>query len=208
MVLTLSSCAKSQQNNEEMNTSSMDSLTGAALDTATFGAGCFWCVEAVFQDMKGVEKVESGYAGGHVDQPTYKAVCAGTTGHAEVARIWFDPTVISYETLLEILWHAHNPTTIDRQGNDVGSQYRSVIFYHNDTQKEQAEASKAKTDTSGLWSNPIVTDILPVPEYFPAENYHQNYLNNNPDQAYCSAVVAPKVRKIRKEFKHLLKSSH
>ncbi|MBO6517516.1 MAG: peptide-methionine (S)-S-oxide reductase MsrA [Bacteroidia bacterium] len=207
LVLSLFSCAKSQQNLSTTNTNSMDSLSGKPLDTATFGAGCFWCVEAVFQDMKGVEKVESGYAGGHIENPTYRAVCSGTTGHAEVARIWYDPTVISYETLLEVLWHAHDPTTLNRQGNDVGTQYRSVIFYHNEEQKTAAEASKAKTDSSGLWKDPIVTDIQPVPTYYAAEDYHQNYLANNPNQAYCAAVVAPKVRKIRKEFKHLLKSS-
>lgn len=207
LVLTLFSCAKSQQKGSVKSEITMDSLSGNPLDTATFGAGCFWCVEAVFQDMQGVEKVESGYAGGHVDNPTYRQVCSGTTGHAEVARIWYDPTIISYGTLLEILWHAHNPTTLNRQGNDKGTQYRSVIFYHSDKQKELAEASKASTDSSGLWPDPIVTEILPVPTYYPAEDYHQNYLNNNPDQAYCSAVVTPKVQKIRKKFKHLLKSS-
>lgn len=175
------------------------------LDTATFGAGCFWCVEAVFQQMKGVAKVESGYAGGHVKNPSYKDVCSGTTGHAEVARIWFDSTVISYETLLEIFWHSHDPTTLNRQGADVGSQYRSVIYYHNDSQKNIATASKMATDSSGLWPDPIVTEITAVPTYYAAENYHQNYLENNPNQSYCSAVVGPKVQKVRKQFKHLLK---
>ena len=207
LVLSLFSCANNGQGAHVMSDSNMDSLSGKPLDTATFGAGCFWCVEAVFQDMKGVEKVESGYAGGHVKNPSYREVTTGRTGHAEVARIWYDPEIISYETLLEILWHAHDPTTLNRQGNDVGTQYRSVIFYHNEAQKQLAETSKAETDSSGLWNNPIVTEILPVPEYYPAEDYHQNYLNNNPNQPYCAAVVAPKVRKMRKKFKHLLKSA-
>ena len=192
---------KENDNSEDM-TEQTDSLN---LDTATFGAGCFWCVEAVFQQMKGVHKVESGYAGGFIKNPTYKEVCSGQTGHAEVARIWFDSSIISYETLLEIFWHSHDPTTLNRQGGDEGTQYRSVIYYHNDAQKLLAEASKSATDTSGLWPNPIVTEITAVPTYYPAENYHQNYLNNNPNQPYCSAVVGPKVQKVRKQFKHLLK---
>lgn len=207
LVLTLFSCAKSQQTEQTQMEETLDSSQMTNLDTATFGAGCFWCVEAVFQDMKGVVKVESGYAGGHKVNPTYKDVCTGTTGHAEVARIWFDPKVISYETLLEIFWHAHDPTTLNRQGGDVGTQYRSVIFYHNDRQKEIAEASKAETDSSGLWPDPIVTQIQPVPAYYPAEDYHQNYFNNNPNQGYCRAVVGPKVQKIRKKYHHLLKSA-
>jgi len=208
LVGVLFGCAKSQDKNVELEEITSEEMSTMNLDTATFGAGCFWCVEAVFQDLKGVAKVESGYAGGFTANPTYKEVCSGATGHAEVARIWFDPTVISYETLLEVLWHAHNPTTLNRQGNDVGTQYRSVVFYHSEDQRIQAEASKAATDSSGLWPDPIVTEIQPVPEYYPAENYHQNYLKNNPNQAYCAAVVAPKVQKIRKEFKHLLKSSN
>ncbi len=192
---------KENDNSEDM-TEQTDNLN---LDTATFGAGCFWCVEAVFQQMKGVHKVESGYAGGFIKNPTYKEVCSGQTGHAEVARIWFDSSIISYETLLEIFWHSHDPTTLNRQGGDEGTQYRSVIYYHNDAQKLLAAASKSATDTSGLWPNPIVTEITAVPTYYPAENYHQNYLNNNPNQPYCSAVVGPKVQKVRKQFKHLLK---
>jgi len=180
-------------------------ITGENVDTATFGAGCFWCVEAVFQQMKGVLKVESGYTGGHTKNPTYKEVCSGMTGHAEVARIWFDTTVISYETLLEIFWHSHDPTTLNRQGADKGTQYRSAIYYHSTKQKEIAEASKAATDSSDLWPNPIVTEITEAGTYYPAEDYHQNYLENNPEQSYCAIVVAPKVQKVRKQFKHLLK---
>ncbi|MBI1307359.1 MAG: peptide-methionine (S)-S-oxide reductase MsrA [Bacteroidetes bacterium] len=198
------SCVKGQKTQSKII--SMDQNTDSLnLDTATFGAGCFWCVEAIFQDMKGVVKVESGYAGGHVKNPSYKEVCAGTTGHTEVAQIYFDPKIISYDTLLTIFWHAHDPTTMNRQGNDVGYQYRSVIYYHNEKQKEQAEKSKAETDSSGLWENPIVTAIEPVNNYYPAEDYHQNYFSNNPNQGYCSYVIAPKVQKIRKEFKDLLK---
>ncbi len=202
--LLLSGCANGQKSpNAVTMNENIDSLH---LDTATFGAGCFWCVEAVFQDMKGVHKVEAGYTGGHVKNPSYKEVCGGHTGHVEVARIWFDSSVISYSTLVEILWHAHNPTTLNRQGNDVGDQYRSVIYYHNESQRRVAIDSKIKTDSSGLWSDPIVTTVEPVEMYYAAEDYHQNYFNNNSTQPYCAAVIAPKVRKIRKEFKHLLKN--
>ena len=205
LLLPFFGCAQSSDNNKEEKSEMTEQIERQNLDTATFGAGCFWCVEAVFQQMKGVHKVESGYAGGFVKNPTYKEVCSGQTGHAEVARIWFDSSIISYETLLEIFWHSHDPTTLNRQGADEGTQYRSVIYYHNDDQRAKAEASKAATDTSGLWPNPIVTEISAVPTYYPAEDYHQNYLNNNPNQPYCSAVVAPKVQKVRKQFKHLLK---
>lgn len=202
----LHSCASGQKTTSQKELT-MDQVSDSThLQVATFGAGCFWCVEAVFQDMKGVERVESGYAGGHVKNPSYKEVCGGKTGHVEVARIWFDSSVISYDQLLTILWHAHDPTTLNRQGNDVGEQYRSVIFYHNDEQKMMAEASKSKTDTSGLWSNPIVTAIEPINNYYAAEDYHQNYFNLHSEQPYCSAVIAPKIQKIRKEFKALLKS--
>lgn len=174
------------------------------LEKATFGAGCFWCVEAIYEIVEGVEHVEAGYSGGHVDNPSYKAVTTGQTGHAEVARIHFDPEVISYEELLEVLWHTHNPTTLNRQGNDVGPQYRSVIFYHNEEQKEIAERSLKKTDESDLWDDPIVTKIEPLENYYVAENYHQNYFENNPNAGYCSVVIAPKIAKFKKEFSHLL----
>ncbi|HET8866318.1 MAG TPA: peptide-methionine (S)-S-oxide reductase MsrA [Gracilimonas sp.] len=177
------------------------------LEKATFGAGCFWCVEAIYEIVEGIEYVESGYSGGHVENPSYKEVTGGKTGHAEVARIHFDPEVISYAELLEVLWHTHNPTTLNRQGNDVGPQYRSVIFYHNEEQKEIAEKSLKKTDESGLWEDPIVTEIQPLENYYVAENYHQNYFENNPNAGYCSIVIAPKVAKFKKEFSHLLKES-
>lgn len=174
-------------------------------EQATLGAGCFWCVEAVFQRVKGVKSVEAGYAGGHVADPTYREVCSGTTGHAEVARITFDPSVISYKELLEVFWHTHNPTTKNRQGADVGEQYRSVIFYHSEHQKEIAEASKKETDASDLWEDPIVTEIEPLNNFYKAENYHQNYYNNNPNAGYCSVVIAPKLAKFKKEFPGLWK---
>ena len=181
--------------------------TGDNTEMATFGAGCFWCVEAIYQRVIGVHAVESGYAGGHVKNPSYEQVIRGNTGHAEVVRLTFDPDQISYEELLEVFWHTHDPTTLNRQGNDVGPQYRSAIFYHNDEQKEIAEKSLKKTDQSDLWSNPIVTEITALSNYSLAEDYHQNYFNNNPNAGYCSVVIAPKVAKFKKDFPHLLQDS-
>lgn len=175
------------------------------VEVATFGAGCFWCVEAVYEIVEGIEHVESGYSGGHVENPSYRAVTSGRSGHAEVARIHFDPDVISYKELLTVLWHTHNPTTLNRQGNDVGTQYRSVIYYHNEEQKKIAEESLKETEASGLWSDPIVTTIEPLTNYYVAENYHQNYFENNPNAGYCSYIIAPKIKKFKKEFPHLLK---
>jgi peptide-methionine (S)-S-oxide reductase len=177
------------------------------LEKATFGAGCFWCVEAVFQNLKGVQQVVSGYTGGHVADPTYQQVCAGTTGHAEVAQITFDPDVISFEELLDVFWRTHDPTTLNRQGADVGTQYRSAVFYHNQEQKEAAEKSKAEVDASDLYSNPIVTEIEPLHAFYEAEDYHQNYYRSNPNQSYCRVVIDPKMRKLRKEFQHKLKET-
>ena len=174
-------------------------------EQVTLGAGCFWCVEAIFQQLKGVKAVESGYSGGQRENPSYEQVCSGATSHAEVARLTFDPEEISFRQLLEVFWHTHNPTTLNRQGADIGMQYRSVIFYHNEEQKKQAEESKAEVEKSNLWEDPIVTQIEPLENYYKAENYHQNFFKNNPNQPYCSAVVAPKVRKFMKEYKHLLK---
>jgi peptide-methionine (S)-S-oxide reductase len=175
------------------------------LETATFGGGCFWCIEAIFQDLKGVEKVESGYSGGTTKYPTYQEVCSGTTGHAEVVQITFNPAIISYDQILEVFWHVHDPTTLNRQGADVGTQYRSVIFYHNDEQKISAENSKKKTEDSKLWDEPIITEISPFMEFYKAEDYHQNYYKDNPEKSYCSLVIAPKVRKFYKEYDYLLK---
>jgi peptide-methionine (S)-S-oxide reductase len=176
------------------------------LEQATFGAGCFWCVEAIFERIEGVYNVESGYSGGHIDDPSYQQVTSGRTGHAEVIRFDYDPRVVSFESLLEVFWHTHDPTTLNRQGADVGPQYRSVIFYHNDNQREVAMASKDRTNLSELWENPIVTEISPLINYFKAEDYHQNYFNNNPNAGYCSVVIAPKVRKFMRDFSHLLKN--
>jgi peptide-methionine (S)-S-oxide reductase len=173
-------------------------------ETATLGGGCFWCVEAVFQDVNGVQQVVSGYAGGTVDNPTYQQVCSGTTGHAEVVQITFDPAIISFADILYIFWRIHDPTTLNRQGADVGTQYRSAIFYHNDEQKAIAEKSKQKADTSGLWPNAIVTEILPLTHFYEAEGYHQNYYRLNPNQPYCRMVIDPKLKKFKKEFRDKL----
>ena len=164
---------------------------------ATFGGGCFWCVEAVFERLDGVKKVVSGYAGGHVDHPSYKEVCTGETGHAEVTQIEFDPAVISYARLLEIFFEAHDPTTLNRQGADEGTQYRSVIFYHNEEQRKAAEA--AKIAARKIWEDPIVTEISPLPRFWPAEDYHQDYFRNNPNQGYCSFVIKPKLKKLQQK---------
>lgn len=189
---------------QKSNTSTKH-MNSEHLAKATFGEGCFWCAEAVFEEVKGVKSVVAGYAGGHVKNPTYEQVSSGTTGHAEVARITYDPSVVSYRELLEVFWHTHNPTTLNRQGADVGTQYRSVIFYHNEKQKETAEESLKKTEKSGLWDDPIVTKIVPLKNYSKAENYHQNYYKNHPNAGYCSIVIAPKLKKFRKEFAYLLK---
>ena len=169
-------------------------------EIATLGGGCFWCLEAVFDDLKGVEEVESGYAGGTVANPTYRQVCSGTTGHAEVVRITFDPSVVSFREILEVFFTIHDPTTLNRQGADIGTQYRSVIFYHSPEQKATAEQVIAALNAEQIWSGPIVTEVTPVPAYYPAEDYHQEYFQQNGDQPYCRAVVAPKVAKFRKQF--------
>jgi peptide-methionine (S)-S-oxide reductase len=176
-------------------------------ETAVLGAGCFWCVEAVYQRVNGVVAVESGYAGGHVENPTYNQVVSGKTGHAEVAKVTFDPEEISYEELLEVFWHTHDPTTLNRQGADVGTQYRSAIFYNSLEQKKIAEESMKRTDESDLWDDSIVTEITPLSNYSVAEDYHQNYFNNNPNAGYCSVVIAPKLAKFKKDFPHLLQES-
>ncbi len=167
---------------------------------ATFGAGCFWCIEACFKDLKGVISVVPGYAGGHKDQPTYKEVCTGQTGHAEVAQVVFDPVLVSYEELLEVFWFVHDPTQLNRQGNDVGTQYRSVIFYHNTAQKDAAEKYLKRLEKEKVWDAPIVTQIVEINNYFEAEAYHHDYFENNPGNPYCQSVVRPKVEKFRKVF--------
>lgn len=174
-------------------------------EIATLGGGCFWCVEAVFEEVPGVSSAVSGYEGGHVEKPTYEQICTKTTGHIEVCQIAFDPAKISYEKILEIFFKTHDPTTKDRQGNDAGPQYRSVIFTHSDAQKESAEKVKKALDASGAFSKPIVTEILPTKKFWTAEDYHQDYFKQNPGQGYCRFVVAPKVEKFRKVFEDLLK---
>jgi peptide-methionine (S)-S-oxide reductase len=175
------------------------------LETATLGGGCFWCVEAIYQDLDGVEKVASGYAGGSVENPTYQQVCNGTTGHAEVIQVTFDPAVISFEDILTVFFRTHDPTTLNRQGADVGTQYRSAVFYHDEEQQHVAEGVLAETDASDLWPSPIVTEVSPFTEFYVAEDYHQNYYKSNRNQPYCRAVIDPKVRKFRKSFKDRLK---
>ena len=171
----------------------------AQIEITTLGGGCFWCIEAVFQRVDGVLSVKPGYAGGHIDNPTYKQICTGTTGHAEVAQIEFDSDIIKFDQILNVFWQAHNPTTLNRQGNDVGTQYRSVIFYHNEQQKEKAEMSKKNAEKSGYWPNPIVTEITQLNNYSDAEDYPHNYYNDNPNQPYCIFVIKPKLDKLEKD---------
>lgn len=177
----------------------------ARLEKATFGSGCFWCSEAVFQQLKGVQAVVSGYSGGILESPTYQQVCTGQTGHAEVIQISYDPNVITYPDLLEVFWQTHDPTTLNRQGNDVGTQYRSVIFYHSPEQKEQAEHYKKKLDEEHAFRRPIVTEITSFSEFYPAEEYHQDYYNQHKGQDYCMAIIRPKVSKVKKVFHDKLK---
>src|SRR5688572_16706032 len=184
------------------NTNSVSPQT----EKATFGMGCFWCSEAVFQDLKGVLKVQSGYEGGQKENPTYKEICTGNTGHAEVIEVTYNPQEISYETLLEIFWKLHDPTTLNRQGADVGTQYRSVIFYHSPIQKEIAEKYKAELNAKKVFPNPIVTEISPAAKFYVAENYHQDYFKLNGSEPYCQYVIKPKMDKLEKVFQEKLKS--
>ena len=171
---------------------------------ATFGSGCFWCSEAIFQRLKGVSSVKSGYAGGTTENPTYKEVCTGETGHAEVIQIEYDESIVTYGELLEVFWKTHDPTTLNRQGEDVGTQYRSVIFYHDENQKELASSYKLKITQEKVWEDPIVTEISPMPTFYESENYHDNYFNENSSQPYCAFVIAPKVKKLKEIFEDKL----
>ena len=171
-----------------------------SLQVATFGAGCFWCTEAVFLNVKGVEKVESGYSGGKIKNPSYREICTGTTDHAEVTQITFNPKTVTFEELLEVFWNTHDPTTLNRQGADEGTQYRSVVFYHTESQKNTAEDYKKQLEASRLFKNPIVTEISPIKDFYKAEDYHQNYFALNPNQSYCQYVIRPKVDKFKKQF--------
>ena len=179
--------------------------SSAKKEIATLGGGCFWCIEAVFVELEGVEKVESGYAGGVNDNPSYEQVCSGNTGHAEVVQVTFDPDQISFKEILEVFFTAHDPTTLNRQGADMGTQYRSVIFYHDEKQKTEAEAVIKELNASGIWDGPLVTELSPYTKFFKAENYHQEYFKYNGQQPYCRMVVAPKVAKVRKRFADWLK---
>jgi peptide-methionine (S)-S-oxide reductase len=181
-------------------------MSEANLETATLAAGCFWCVEAVFDDLEGVTDVVSGYSGGHTENPTYKEVCSETTGHAEVAQITFDPSVLSYADLLRVFFAVHDPTTLNRQGNDIGSSYRSAIFYHSDEQEQIAKEIIAEVTNEGVYDDLIVTEVTAFDKFWPAEDYHQEYFANNPGQPYCVGVVAPKVAKFRQKFASRLKS--
>jgi peptide-methionine (S)-S-oxide reductase len=178
-----------------------------SLEMTTLGGGCFWCVEAVYQELQGVQSAVSGYAGGAVENPTYYQVCNGTTGHAEVVQITFDPKTITFEDILYVFWRTHDPTTLNRQGYDVGTQYRSIILYHSEQQRAIAEKSKRDTDASGLWRNLIVTEISPFTTFYKAEDYHQNFYRDNPYQPYCLAIIDPKITKLRKELREKLKNA-
>lgn len=197
LLIGIQACSQNPEKKTTMNNNQ--------LETATFGSGCFWCTEAVFQQLKGVESVMPGYSGGKRENPTYEQVSTGATGHAEVTQVKYDPSLITYDELLEVFWKSHDPTTLNRQGADVGTQYRSVIFYHNEQQKAIAEQYKKKLNEAGAFDNPVVTEITKFTTFYPAENYHVNYYNNNKKAPYCTFVIQPKLDKIRKVFKDKLK---
>jgi len=205
--LTLLNCqgAGNAQNEANKLQLDMEPTQGQTTEVATFGNGCFWCTEAVFQSLKGVIKAESGYSGGHLANPTYKQVCGGNTGHAEVLQITYDPAQISFEKLLEAFFYSHDPTTLNRQGNDVGTQYRSVVFYHSESQRQLTKEAIDKLTKAGTWSDPIVTEITPFEKFYKAEDYHQDYFSLNGHEPYCNFVIKPKVDKFRKAFAKDLK---
>lgn len=200
LACSLAGCAQ-EKSRKSVDNKRKTSNINSNMDTITFGSGCFWCTEAIFQQVKGVEQVTSGYSGGHVVNPTYEQICEKNTGHAEVCQLVYDPAVVTFESLLEIFWQTHDPTTLNRQGNDVGPQYRSVIFYHNDQQRQKSEEYKQALDASGAFPRPIVTTVEPFKNFYKAEEYHQNYYRNNPNQAYCYFVIRPKMEKFEKVFK-------
>ena len=208
-LFALPSCAEQKNRNavimlQEINNTQTESFV--TTDTATFGNGCFWCTEAFFQRINGVVKVISGYSGGNVPNPSYEQVCTGSTGYVEVVQVIYDPSKVSFDELLEVFWKTHDPTTLNRQGNDVGTQYRSVVFFHNDGQQQKAEHYKEELNKSGAWNKPVVTAIEPFSNFYAAENYHQNYYNNNPRQMYCQYVIRPKLEKFEKVFKEEMKA--
>lgn len=212
LILSLVGCQNPKKpiSSQETMPASMSTLqdqklvTNDSLEIATLAAGCFWCVEAIFQDLNGVVKVESGYSGGQVKNPSYREVCSGTTGHAEACQVYFNPNQISFEEILEVFWTTHDPTTLNRQGADAGTQYRSAIFYHSDAQKTAAEKSKSEVATQ-IWEDPIVTEITAFTNFYPAEDYHQDYFNLNGSAPYCQMVIAPKVKKFRAKFESKIK---
>lgn len=204
--LLIASCTSEARNKaDEKIHGDNEKMSNVNLEIATFGGGCFWCVEAIFQELEGVEKVVSGYAGGHKENPTYKEVCTGTTGHAEVTQIYYDKTKITYDELLLAFFSSHDPTTLNRQGGDVGTQYRSVVFYNNEAEKQATESMIKKLTDEQVYSSKIVTEVSPMPKFYPAEDYHQNYFALNPNQSYCAVVINPKVTKFKKQFKEKLK---
>jgi peptide-methionine (S)-S-oxide reductase len=204
LLTALSACSQTNNNTKKINLPAMNPSSDS-VEIATFGAGCFWCVEAVYQQVNGVLKVESGYAGGQIKNPSYKEVCTGRTGHAEVCQITFDPRIVTYNQLLEVFFGTHDPTTLNRQGGDVGTQYRSSIMYHSDAQKASAELAIHAANASGNWSDPVVTEIVPVDTFYRAEDYHMDYFNLHGEQPYCQMVVRPKVEKFKKTFSEYLK---
>lgn len=219
LILTFTACnseAKQSNNSKPINTqnshtnphTTMNQSTEQPIDSCVLAGGCFWCLDAVYRQMQGIINVESGYSNGQIKNPTYREVCSGRTGHAEVAKIYFNPTLTSYQQILEVFWRIHNPTTLNRQGNDIGTQYRSGIYFMNEEQERIAKASKQAVEESGLWAadGKVVTEILPLNNYWPAEDYHQDYFANNPENQYCVYVVSEKVEKFKKTFSELLKS--
>lgn len=201
-IIQCASCMHTETNKPE---NEIDMKNAQNFDTITFGAGCFWCVEAIFQQLNGVYSVVSGYSGGQTKNPSYREVCSGSTGHAEVCQIVYDPAVISFLEMLEVFWKTHDPTTLNRQGSDVGTQYRSAIFYHSGEQKKLADEMKVSLNQAGIWKDPVVTEIVPFRIFYKAEDYHQEYYFQNTSQPYCSAVITPKVEKFRKVFAGKLK---
>jgi peptide-methionine (S)-S-oxide reductase len=206
LIFAVSFAACGQKQETKTEPKQVKKTSNIKMETATFANGCFWCTEAVFQQLKGVDSVASGYMGGAVENPTYKQVCTGETGHAECLQIVYDPSVISFDELLEVFWKTHDPTTLNRQGNDSGTQYRSGVFYHSEEQKKLAEKYKKEINESGAYSKPIVTEITAASKFYKAEDYHQNYFNENGEQPYCHYVIQPKVDKFRKIFKDKLKN--
>jgi methionine-S-sulfoxide reductase len=202
-LLLLAGCNHAQESSQ--NSSKPEKIMNSNYEIATLGGGCYWCMEAVFQRLDGVENVESGFSGGHVKNPTYQEVCTGTTGHAEVIQITFDPSKTSFEEILKIFFTMHDPTTLNRQGNDVGTQYRSAVFYHNEAQKKAAEEIIAALNREHAYDSPVVTEVTPFKAFYKAEDDHQNYYNNNKSQPYCAYVIQPKIEKFEKVFKDRLK---